>query len=45
MLPGIVSLWDPDGTGGGQSPLVVFAGNVGDDDALAQVVARLRGEE
>jgi uncharacterized protein YgbK (DUF1537 family) len=45
MLPGIVSLWDPDVSGGGRSPLVVFAGNVGDDEALAQVVARLRGEE
>ncbi len=45
MLPGIVSLWDPDGAAGGQSPLVVFAGNVGDDEALAQVVARLRGRE
>jgi uncharacterized protein YgbK (DUF1537 family) len=45
MLPGIVSLWDPDSTAGGQSPLVVFAGNVGGDDALAQVVTRLRGGE
>jgi uncharacterized protein YgbK (DUF1537 family) len=45
MLPGIVSLWDPDSAAGGQSPLVVFAGNVGDDDALAQVVGRLRARE
>lgn len=45
MLPGIVSLWDPDSTADGQSPLVVFAGNVGDDQALAQVVARLRGRD
>jgi uncharacterized protein YgbK (DUF1537 family) len=45
MLPGIVSLWNPVSTADGQSPLVVFAGNVGDDDALAQVVARLRGRE
>jgi uncharacterized protein YgbK (DUF1537 family) len=37
MLPGIVSLWAP--TSG--PPLVVFPGNVGDDDALADVVDRL----
>jgi uncharacterized protein YgbK (DUF1537 family) len=37
VLPGIVSLWAP--TSG--PPLVVFAGNVGDDDALADVVDRL----
>jgi uncharacterized protein YgbK (DUF1537 family) len=37
LLPGIVSLWAP--TSG--PPLVVFAGNVGDDDALADVVDRL----
>ncbi|MHC1560802.1 four-carbon acid sugar kinase family protein [Actinomycetospora sp. C-140] len=37
LLPGIVSLWAPT-TG---PPLVVFAGNVGDDDALADVVDRL----
>ncbi|GLZ50209.1 hypothetical protein Acsp06_63940 [Actinomycetospora sp. NBRC 106375] len=37
LLPGIVSLWAP--TAG--PPLVVFAGNVGDDDALADVVDRL----
>lgn len=37
LLPGIVSLWAP--TSG--PPLVVFAGNVGGDDALADVVDRL----
>ncbi|GAA4788442.1 four-carbon acid sugar kinase family protein [Actinomycetospora chlora] len=37
LLPGIVSLWTP--TSG--PPLVVFAGNVGDDGALADVVDRL----
>lgn len=37
LLPGIVSLWAP--TSG--PPLVVFAGNVGDDGALADVVDRL----
>ncbi|HEV7623954.1 MAG TPA: four-carbon acid sugar kinase family protein, partial [Amnibacterium sp.] len=41
LLPGIVSLWEPvDGPATGL-PYVVFAGNVGDDDALATVVARL----
>jgi uncharacterized protein YgbK (DUF1537 family) len=41
MLPGIVSLWEPmDGPAAG-IPYVVFAGNVGDDDSLAQVVATL----
>lgn len=37
LLPGIVSLWAP--TSG--PPLAVFAGNVGDDDAVADVVDRL----
>lgn len=37
LLPGIVSLWAP--TSG--PPLVVFPGNVGDEDALADVVDRL----
>jgi len=45
LLPGMVSLWDPVAAQGGQAPLVVFAGNVGDDHALAQAVARLRGRE
>ena len=41
MLPGIVSLWQPvDGPAVGV-PYVVFAGNVGDDDSLAAVVATL----
>jgi len=41
MLPGLVSLWEPvDGPAAGV-PYVVFPGNVGDDDGLAQVVARL----
>jgi len=41
MLPGIVSLWRPaDGPAAG-IPYVVFAGNVGDDDALAHVVSTL----
>ncbi|MCH1866520.1 four-carbon acid sugar kinase family protein [Nocardioides sp. CFH 31398] len=41
MLPGLVSLWEPvDGPGRGV-PYVVFAGNVGDDGSLAEVVAPL----
>lgn len=41
MLPGIVSLWEPmDGPAAG-IPYVVFAGNVGDDDALDTVVRTL----
>ncbi|WP_139738243.1 four-carbon acid sugar kinase family protein [Actinomyces wuliandei] len=41
MLPGIVSLWEPqDGPAAGV-PYIVFAGNVGDDDSLAQVVSVL----
>jgi len=42
MLPGIISLWEPV-TGLAQGiPYIVFAGNVGDDDALAAVVHTLR---
>ena len=38
MLPGIISLWQPvDGPARG-IPYVVFAGNVGDDEALVDVV-------
>ncbi|MEX5302602.1 four-carbon acid sugar kinase family protein [Kocuria sabuli] len=41
MLPGIVSLWEPvDGPARG-IPYVVFAGNVGGDESLADVVAKL----
>lgn len=41
MLPGIVSLWQSvDGPAAGV-PYVVFAGNVGDDKSLSEVVARL----
>ncbi len=40
LLPGIVSLWEPvDGPAAGL-PYVVFAGNVGTDDSLADVVER-----
>ncbi|SHI92637.1 Uncharacterized conserved protein YgbK, DUF1537 family [Actinomyces denticolens] len=41
MLPGIISLWEPqDGPAAGV-PYIVFAGNVGDDDSLAVVVETL----
>jgi uncharacterized protein YgbK (DUF1537 family) len=41
MLPGIVSLWEPvDGPARG-IPYIVFAGNVGDDESLAQVTRTL----
>jgi uncharacterized protein YgbK (DUF1537 family) len=41
MLPGIVSLWEPmDGPAQG-IPFVVFAGNVGGAESLADVVDRL----
>ncbi|MDQ4500859.1 four-carbon acid sugar kinase family protein [Sinomonas sp. ASV322] len=41
MLPGIVSLWEPvDGPARG-IPYVVFAGNVGDDESLADVTRTL----
>jgi uncharacterized protein YgbK (DUF1537 family) len=41
LLPGVVSLWQPVGTRS-DAPYVVFAGNVGDDDSLTQVVGRLQ---
>lgn len=42
MLPGIISLWEPV-TGLAQGiPYIVFAGNVGDDDALVAVIDTLR---
>jgi uncharacterized protein YgbK (DUF1537 family) len=42
MLPGIVSLWEPVGGPAQGIPYIVFAGNVGDDHALAAVVTTLR---
>jgi uncharacterized protein YgbK (DUF1537 family) len=41
VLRGIVSLWEPVSGPAAGMPYVVFAGNVGDDDALADVVERL----
>jgi uncharacterized protein YgbK (DUF1537 family) len=42
MLPGIVSMWEPVTGHARGIPYIVFAGNVGDDDALAAVVDTLR---
>jgi uncharacterized protein YgbK (DUF1537 family) len=42
LLPGIISLWDPAVTDAPGVPLIVFAGNVGGDGDLAEVVRRLR---
>lgn len=44
LLPGIVSLWETASGPAVGLPYVVFAGNVGDDDALADVVDRLELE-
>ena len=41
MLPGIVSLWDPQDGPARSIPYVVFAGNVGDAGSLADVVEKL----
>jgi uncharacterized protein YgbK (DUF1537 family) len=42
MLPGIVSMWEPVSGPAQGIPYIVFAGNVGDDEALADVVTTLR---
>ena len=41
MLPGIVSLWEPVGGPARGIPYIVFAGNVGGPDSLADVVDAL----
>jgi len=41
MLPGIVSLWQPETGPAVGIPYIVFAGNVGDPDSLARVVSTL----
>jgi uncharacterized protein YgbK (DUF1537 family) len=43
MLPGIVSLWEPVAGPAKGIPYVVFAGNVGDDRSLLDVVRVLAG--
>ena len=42
MLPGIVSMWEPVSGPAQGIPYIVFAGNVGDDQALATVAETLR---
>ncbi|HSU37002.1 MAG TPA: nucleotide-binding domain containing protein, partial [Propionibacteriaceae bacterium] len=42
MLPGIVSMWQPVSGPAQGIPYIVFAGNVGDDQALAAVAETLR---
>jgi uncharacterized protein YgbK (DUF1537 family) len=41
LLPGIVSLWEPASGPAAGLPYVVFAGNVGDENSLADVIDRL----
>lgn len=41
MLPGIVSLWDPIDGPAAHVPYIVFAGNVGTESSLADVVEKL----
>jgi len=41
MLPGIVSLWEPITGPARGIPYIVFAGNVGDDQSLADVADKL----
>ena len=42
LLPGTVSIWEPVAEEAAGIPYGVFAGNVGDDDALRAAVGRLR---
>ncbi|ADI10539.1 hypothetical protein SBI_07419 [Streptomyces bingchenggensis BCW-1] len=42
LLPGIVSLWQPESGPSVGIPYIVFAGNVGDDNALADAIDLLR---
>lgn len=44
MLPGLVSLWQPETGPAVGIPYVVFAGNVGDADSLVRVVDTLSGD-
>ena len=46
MLPGIISVWIlPEDNEFAGLPYVIFAGNVGDDDSLAEVIEILRGDK
>lgn len=44
LLPGMVSLWDPVLSEVPGMPFVIFAGNVGSSEALAEVVLTMRGD-
>ena len=45
MLPGIIPVWRlPEGSDHAGMPYVVFPGNVGDEDTLAEVIEILRGD-
>ena len=41
MLPGIVSLWNPEEGPAAGIPYIVFAGNVGNEDSMVEVVQKL----
>ena len=45
LLEGIISLWEPAPESAWTLPYVVFAGNVGSDEALCDVVLKLRGRD
>jgi uncharacterized protein YgbK (DUF1537 family) len=45
LLPGMVSLWEPISGLAQSIPYIVFAGNVGSDDALLEVVTALRAAD
>ena len=40
LFPGLVSVWLPDGGPADGVPYIVFAGNVGNDNSLADAVRR-----
>ena len=41
LFPGLVSVWLPDGGPADGVPYIVFAGNVGGDESLADVADKL----
>ncbi len=43
LLPGLISVWRAEDGAAADTPFVVFAGNVGDDDSLSYVVRQLEG--
>lgn len=44
LEPGLISVWRPLDGPGAAPPFVVFAGNVGTEQSLANVITKLRGE-